>query len=95
MSLPASRIMPPKNLEADIHGLDKRITTIETNQRWIMEQIGEIKDLLKNKLTHLDKTVSELEADALSLKTKLWLAWVIVTAGVSTISTLFARKLGL
>lgn len=87
--------MPPKNLSADIHGLDKRIVSIETNQKWVMEQLTEIKDLLKTKLTHLDKTVSELEADAHSLKTKLWLAWVVLTAAVSTASTLFARKLGL
>jgi len=87
--------MPPKNLSADIHGLDKRITTIETNQRWIMEQITEIKDLLKVKLTHLDESVTTLERDANSLKTKLWLAWVVVTAAVSTASTLFARRIGL
>lgn len=87
--------MPPKNLAADIHGLDKRITTIETNQRWIMEQITEIKDLLKVKLTHLDESVTTLERDANSLKTKLWLAWVVVTAAVSTASTLFARRIGL
>ena len=87
--------MPPKNLAADIHGLDKRITTIETNQRWIMEQVTEIKDLLKVKLTHLDESVTTLERDANSLKTKLWLAWVVVTAAVSTASTLFARRIGL
>ncbi|NDD53700.1 hypothetical protein EBZ39_07450 [bacterium] len=87
--------MPPKNLSADIHGLDKRITTIETNQRWIMEQVTEIKDLLKVKLTHLEESVTKLESDANSLKTKLWLAWVVLTAAVSTASTLFARKLGL
>ena len=87
--------MPPKNLAADIHGLDKRIVTIEANQKWIMGEISEIKDLLKGKLTHLDTKVTQLEADAHALKTKLWLAWVVLTAGVSTISTLFARKLGL
>lgn len=87
--------MPSKNLSADIHGLDKRITTIEANQRWIMEQVTEIKDLLKVKLTHLDESVTKLESDANSLKTKLWLAWVVLTAAVSTASTLFARKLGL
>ena len=87
--------MPPKNLSADIHGLDKRIVTIEANQKWIMGEISEIKDLLKGKLTHLDTQVTQLEADAHALKTKLWLAWVVLTAGVSTISTLFARKLGL
>lgn len=87
--------MPAKNLSADIHGLDKRIVAIESNQKWIMGEISEIKDLLKTKLTHLDTKVTELEADAHSLKTKLWLAWVCLTAGVSTISTLFARKLGL
>jgi len=87
--------MPPKNLSADIHGLDKRITTIEANQRWIMEQVTEIKDLLKVKLTHLDESVTKLESDANSLKTKLWLAWVVLTAAVSTASTLFARRLGL
>lgn len=87
--------MPSKNLSADIHGLDKRITTIEANQRWIMEQVTEIKDLLKVKLTHLDESVTKLESDANSLKTKLWLAWVVLTAAVSTASTLFARRLGL
>jgi chaperonin cofactor prefoldin len=87
--------MPPKNLAADIHGLDKRITTIETNQRWIMEQVAEIKDLLKVKLTHLDESVTKLESDANSLKAKLWLAWVVLTAAVSTASTLFARRIGL
>lgn len=87
--------MPAKNLSADIHGLDKRIVAIESNQKWIMGEISEIKDLLKGKLTHLDTKLTELEADAHSLKTKLWLAWVCLTAGVSTISTLFARKLGL
>ena len=87
--------MPTKNLSADIHGLDKRITTIEANQRWIMEQVTEIKDLLKVKLTHLDESVTKLESDANSLKTKLWLAWVLLTAAVSTASTLFARRLGL
>ena len=87
--------MPPKNLSADIHGLDKRITTIEANQRWIMEQVTEIKDLLKVKLTHLDESVTKLESDANTLKTKLWLAWVVLTAAVSTASTLFARRLGL
>jgi len=87
--------MPAKNLSADIHGLDKRITTIEANQRWIMEQVTEIKDLLKVKLTHLDESVTKLESDANSLKTKLWLAWVVLTAAVSTASTLFARRLGL
>jgi len=87
--------MPPKNLSADIHGLDKRITTMEANQKWIMGEISEIKELLKGKLTHLDTKVTALEADAHALKTKLWLAWVVLTAGVSTISTLFARKLGL
>ena len=87
--------MPPRNFAADLHGLEKRIVQIETNQQWVMTQLTEIKDLLKTKLTHLDKTVTELEADAQSLKTKLWLAWVILTAAVSTASTLFARKLGL
>ena len=87
--------MTPKNLAADIHGLDKRITTIEANQRWIMEQVTEIKDLLKVKLTHLDESVTKLESDANSLKTKLWLAWVVLTAAVSTASTLFARRIGL
>jgi len=87
--------MPAKNLSADIHGLDKRITTIEANQRWIMEQVTEIKDLLKVKLTHLDESVTKLESDANSLRTKLWLAWVVLTAAVSTASTLFARRLGL
>ena len=87
--------MPARNLSADIHGLDKRIVTIEANQKWIMGEISEIKDLLKGKLTHLDTKLTQLEADAHSLKTKLWLAWVVLTAGVSTVSTLFARKLGL
>ena len=87
--------MPARNLSADIHGLDKRIVAIESNQKWIMGEISEIKDLLKGKLTHLDQKVTELEADAHALKTKLWLAWVVLTAGVSTVSTLFARKLGL
>ena len=87
--------MPPKNLSADIHGLDKRITTIETNQKWIMEQVVEIKDLLKTKLTHLDNSVSALEKDANTLKTKLWLAWVIVTAAASAFGAVISRKLGL
>lgn len=87
--------MPARNIGADIHGLDKRITTIETNQKWIMEQIGEIRDLLKTKLTHLDTQVTALEADAHSLKTKLWLAWVIVTAAASAFGTVISRKLGL
>ena len=87
--------MPARNLSADIHGLDKRIVTIEANQKWIMGEISEIKDLLKGKLTHLDTKLTQLEADAHSLKTKLWLAWVVLTAGVSTVSTRFARKLGL
>jgi chaperonin cofactor prefoldin len=87
--------MPPKNISADIHGLDKRITTIETNQKWIMQEIGEIKDLLKTKLTHLDTQVTALEADAHTLKTKLWLAWVIVTAAASAFGAVVSRKLGL
>ena len=87
--------MPPKNLSADIHGLDKRITTIETNQKWIMEQVTEIKDLLKTKLTHLDDSVTALEHDANTLRTKLWLAWVIVTAAASAFGAVLSRKLGL
>lgn len=87
--------MPAKNLSADIHGLDKRIVAIESNQKWIMGEISEIKDLLKTKLTHLDTKVTELEADAHSLKTKLWLAWVIVTAAASAFGTVISRKLGL
>ena len=87
--------MPPKNISADIHGLDKRITTIETNQKWIMQEIGEIKELLKTKLTHLDAQVTALEADAHTLKTKLWLAWVIVTAAASAFGAVISRKLGL
>ena len=87
--------MPARNLSADIHGLDKRIVTIEANQKWIMEQIGEIRDLLKTKLTHLDNQVTALEADAHSLKTKLWLAWVVVTAAASAFGTVISRKLGL
>jgi len=87
--------MPPKNISADIHGLDKRITTIETNQKWIMQEIGEIKELLKTKLTHLDTQVTALEADAHTLKTKLWLAWVIVTAAASAFGAVISRKLGL
>ena len=87
--------MPPKNLAADIHGLDKRITTIEANQKWIMGEIAEIKDLLKVKLTHLDTQVTALEADAHALKTKLWLAWVIVTAAASAFGTIVSRRLGL
>jgi flagellar capping protein FliD len=87
--------MPPKNISADIHGLDKRITTIETNQKWIMQEIGEIKELLKTKLTHLDTQVTALEADAHTLKTKLWLAWVIVTAAASAFGAVVSRKLGL
>jgi flagellar capping protein FliD len=87
--------MPPKNISADIHGLDKRITTIETNQKWIMQEIGEIKELLKTKLTHLDAQVTALEADAHTLKTKLWLAWVIVTAAASAFGAVVSRKLGL
>lgn len=87
--------MPPKNFAADLHGLDRRITTIETNQKWIMSEIGEIKELLKVKLTHLDAQVTALEADAHSLKTKLWLAWVIVTAAASAFGTVISRKLGL
>lgn len=84
-----------KNISADIHGLDKRITTIEANQKWIMSEIGEIKELLKTKLTHLDTQVTALEADAHTLKTKLWLAWVIVTAAASAFGTVISRKLGL
>jgi chaperonin cofactor prefoldin len=87
--------MPPKNISADIHGLDKRITTIETNQKWIMQEVGEIKELLKTKLTHLDTQVTALEADAHTLKTKLWLAWVIVTAAASAFGAVVSRKLGL
>ena len=87
--------MPPKNISADIHGLDKRITTIETNQKWIMQEIGEIKELLKTKLTHLDAQVTALEADAHTLKTKLWLAWVIVTAAASAFGAVVSRKMGL
>lgn len=87
--------MPARNIGADIHGLDKRITTIETNQKWIMEQVVEIKDLLKTKLTHLDSSVTKLEQDANTLKTKLWLAWVIVTAAASAFGTVISRKLGL
>jgi len=87
--------MPPKNISADIHGLDKRITTIEANQKWIMQEIGEIKELLKTKLTHLDAQVTALEADAHTLKTKLWLAWVIVTAAASAFGAVVSRKLGL
>jgi len=87
--------MPAKNISADIHGLDKRIVAIESNQKWIMSEIGEIKELLKTKLTHLDAQVTALEADAHSLKTKLWLAWVIVTAAASAFGTLVSRKLGL
>jgi flagellar capping protein FliD len=87
--------MPPKNISADIHGLDKRITTIETNQKWIMQEIGEIKELLKTKLTRLDTQVTALEADAHTLKTKLWLAWVIVTAAASAFGAVVSRKLGL
>lgn len=87
--------MPSKNISADIHGLDKRITTIETNQKWIMQEIGEIKELLKTKLTHLDTQVTALEADAHTLKTKLWLAWVIVTAAASAFGAVVSRKLGL
>ena len=87
--------MPAKNLSADIHGLDKRIVAIESNQKWIMGEISEIKDLLKTKLTHLDSKVTELEAAAHSLKTKLWLAWVIVTAAASAFGTVISRKLGL
>ena len=87
--------MPPKNISADIHGLDKRITTIEANQKWIMGEIGEIKELLKTKLTHLDAQVTALEADAHTLKTKLWLAWVIVTAAASAFGAVVSRKLGL
>jgi chaperonin cofactor prefoldin len=87
--------MPPKNISADIHGLDKRITTIEANQKWIMQEIGEIKELLKTKLTHLDTQVTALEADAHTLKTKLWLAWVIVTAAASAFGAVVSRKLGL
>ena len=86
--------MPPKNISADIHGLDKRITTIEANQKWIMQEIGEIKELLKTKLTHLDTQVTALEADAHTLKTKLWLAWVIVTAAASAFGAVVSRKLG-
>jgi chaperonin cofactor prefoldin len=84
-----------KNISADIHGLDKRITTIEANQKWIMSEIGEIKELLKSKLTHLDTQVTALEADAHTLKTKLWLAWVIVTAAASAFGAVVSRKLGL
>lgn len=87
--------MPAKNISADIHGLDKRIVAIESNQKWIMSEIGEIKELLKTKLTHLDTQVTALEADAHSLKTKLWLAWVIVTAAASAFGTVVSRKLGL
>ena len=87
--------MPARNLAADIHGLDRRITAIETNQKWIMQEVTEIKDLLKTKLTHLDAQVTALEADAHSLKTKLWLAWVIVTAAASAFGTVVSRKLGL
>jgi flagellar capping protein FliD len=87
--------MPPKNISADIHGLDKRITTIEANQKWIMQEISEIKELLKTKLTHLDTQVTALEADAHTLKTKLWLAWVIVTAAASAFGAVVSRKLGL
>lgn len=87
--------MPAKNISADIHGLDKRIVAIESNQKWIMSEIGEIKELLKTKLTHLDAQVTALEADAHSLKTKLWLAWVIVTAAASAFGTVVSRKLGL
>lgn len=68
---------------------------IETNQKWIMEQVVEIKDLLKTKLTHLDNSVTKLEQDANTLKTKLWLAWVIVTAAASAFGTVISRKLGL
>ena len=84
-----------KNISADIHGLDKRITTIETNQKWIMSEIAEIKELLKTKLTHLDTQVTALEVDAHTLKTKLWLAWVIVTAAASAFGAVVSRKLGL
>lgn len=87
--------MPARNIGADIHGLDKRITMIETNQKWIMEQVVEIKDLLKTKLTHLDSSVTMLEQDANTLKTKLWLAWVIVTAAASAFGAVISRKLGL
>lgn len=87
--------MPARNLAADIHGLDRRITAIETNQKWIMQEVTEIKDLLKTKLTHLDAQVTALEQDAHSLKTKLWLAWVIVTAAASAFGTVVSRKLGL
>lgn len=87
--------MPARNLAADIHGLDRRITAIETNQKWIMQEVTEIKELLKTKLTHLDAQVTALEADAHSLKTKLWLAWVIVTAAASAFGTVVSRKLGL
>lgn len=68
---------------------------IETNQKWIMEQVVEIKDLLKTKLTHLDSSVTMLEQDANTLKTKLWLAWVIVTAAASAFGAVISRKLGL
>jgi hypothetical protein len=39
--------------------------------------------------------VTALEADAHTLKTKLWLAWVIVTAAASAFGAVVSRKLGL
>jgi len=93
--------------EHEVHDLRERLrsveikaATIETNQHWVMKNLTEIREMLEKVLSdgaeaheRVHLRVSELEKQANSIKTKLWLAWVIVTSLVTAGWELARHKL--
>ena len=83
-----------------LRSMEIKVATIETNQQWVMKNLQEIRDMLEKVLAdgaeaheRVHLRVTELETQAKSINTKLWLAWVVVTSLVTAGWELARHKL--
>ena len=88
------------DLRERLRSVEIKVATIETNQHWVMKNLAEIRDMLEKVLSNgaeaherVHLRVTELEKQANNIKTKLWLAWVVVTALVTAGWELAKHKL--